>query len=205
MAKVIFMYSFDENALIGKLGAQSSQVRIAFATAAATRQLRNYERFAHEFDPPSEQRPREIVTQLWAALKDGAVVDLAAWSAILDEVMNLIPEESDEWVILHAFADDALSTLAYAIRCLVTPDPQEAAWAARRAYEAADQAAIRFLDVQPGTPATELEINSHEIVQRELWRQQNDLALLSVGSIETAQCQALDGELLTNAEINALF
>ena len=73
--------------------------------------------------------------------------------------MGLLPAESDDWVIGNALADDALSSLAYAIRCSLTPEPQEAAWAARRAYEAADQAAMRVLGVQPGLPNTEAAIS----------------------------------------------
>lgn len=197
------MYSFDENALVGELGALSSRARIAFAAAAATRQLCNYERLAHESEADREQRPREIAAQLWTDLR-AAAVDRAAWSARLDEVMSLLPEESDDWVIGHALADDALSSLAYAIRCLLTPEPQEAAWAARRAYEAADQAAIRVLGVQPGLPNTEATIKSHGFVQRELARQRNDLSLLRADSVAEVQRQAFADELLTEQEAASL-
>ena len=197
------MYSFDENALVGELGALSSRARIAFATAAATRQLGNYERLAHESEAGSEQRPREIAAQLWTDLRATAF-DRAAWSARLDEVMGLLPEESDDWVIAHALADDALSSLAYAIRCLLTPEPQEAAWAARRAYEAADQAAIRVLGVQPGLPNTEVAIKSHGIVQRELARQRNDLSLLRADSVDEVQRQAFADDILTEQEAASL-
>ncbi|WP_148289873.1 DUF416 family protein, partial [Ideonella sp. B508-1] len=190
------MHSFDENALVGELGALSSQARIAFAAAAATRQLSNYERLARESDADRKQRPREIAVQLWTDLQT-AVVDRAVWSARLDEVMSLLPEESDNWMIGHALADDALSSLAYAIRCLLTPEPQEAAWAARRAYEAADQAAIRALGVQPGLPNTEAVIKSHGYVQRELARQRNDLSLLRADSIDKVQRQAFADDLLS--------
>ncbi|PKQ18860.1 MAG: hypothetical protein CVT66_11860 [Actinobacteria bacterium HGW-Actinobacteria-6] len=197
------MYSFDESALVGELEALSSRARIAFAAAAATRQLGNYERLAHASEASSEQRPREIATQLWTDLL-AAAVDRAAWSAKLDEVMSLLPEESDDWVIAHALADDALSSLAYAIRCLLTPEPQEAAWAARRAYEAADQAAIRVLGVQPGLPSTEPAIKSHGFVQRELARQRNDLSLLCADSVDEVQRQAFADELLTDQEAASL-
>ena len=197
------MYSFDENALIGELGALSSRARIAFAAAAATRQLGNYERLARESESGNEQRPREIVAQMWTDLR-AEVIDRAAWSERLDEVMSLLPEENDDWVIDHALADDALSSLAYAIRCLVTTEPQEAAWAARRAYEAADQAAIRILGVQPGLPNTEAAIKSHGFVQRELARQRNDLSLLRVDSVDEVQQQAFAGELLTEQEAASL-
>lgn len=197
------MLSFEENALVGELRGLPSQARIAFAAAAATRQLGSYERLARESSSSNEHRPREIVAQLWADLK-AAAVDRAAWSALLDEVMSLLPEESDDWAISHALVDDALSSLAYAIRCLLTPEPQEAAWAARRAYEAADQAAIRALGVQPGSPITETAIQSHSFVQRELARQRNDLSLLHADSIDDVQRRAFADELLTEQEAASL-
>ena len=197
------MYSFDEGSLIGELAALSDRARTAFAAAAATRQLRNYERLAHAAQAASDQRPREIATQLWTDLRTSAF-DRGAWSSTLDEVMTLLPEEGDDWGIGHALADDALSCLAYAIRCLLSPEPQEAAWAARRAYEAADQAAIRVLGVQPGLPNTEAAIKSHVLVQRELARQRDDLSLLRIDSVDEVQRQAFANELLTEQEAASL-
>ena len=197
------MYKFDENVLLGELGKLSSRARIAFAAASATRQIGNYERLARELGAKTAQHPREIAVQLWNDLRVAAV-DRAAWSARLDEVMSLLPEESDEWMVGHALADDALSSLAYAIRCLLTPEPQEAAWAARRAYEAADQAAIRVLGAQPGLSNTEAAIQSHGFVQRELERQQSDLSLLRADSVDEVQRQAFAAQLLTEQEAAAL-
>lgn len=197
------MHSFDESALISELATLSTRARTAFAAAAATRQLGNYERFTRELKGGSGQRPREVACQLWADLQMVAF-DRVVWLARLDEMMSLLPEESDEWTILHALADDALSSLAYAIRCLLTPEPQEAAWAARRAYEAADQAAIRSAGVQPGLPNTEIVIMSHRFVQRELARQRNDLVLLRAESIDEVQRQAFKAELLTEEEVVSL-
>jgi uncharacterized protein YjaG (DUF416 family) len=197
------MYNFNESALIGELAVLSNRARIAFAAAAATRQISNYERLAHGAEAANEQRPREIATQLWIDLRNAAF-DRGAWSSRLAEVMTLLPEEGDDWGIGHALADDALSCLAYAIRCLLSPEPQEAAWAARRAYEAADQAAIRVLGVQPGLPDTETAIKSHGLVQRELARQRDDLSLLRTDSVDEVQRQAFLNELLTEQEAASL-
>lgn len=197
------MYSFDEDALLSELDPLPSQAWVAFAAAIATRQLRSYERLAIGLQEETAQCPREVVGQLWVDLR-AATVDRDAWSQRLDEVMGLLPEESGDWRIDHALADDALSSLAYAIRCLLTPKPQEAAWAARRAYEAADQAAIRLLRAQPGLPRSEEAIKSHEFVQRELQRQRNDLSLLRAGSVDEVQRQAFADELLTDQEAASL-
>lgn len=193
------MYKFDESLLLEQITPLSSQARVAFAAAAATRQLGNYERFSRNLNPQNELIPRKIVTQLWEDLQL-IQIRRAKWQTKLDEVMDLLPEENDDWMIAHTLADDALSSLAYAIRCLLIPEPQEAVWAARRAYEAADQAAIRILGVHPGSPDTELTISMHVFVQRELSRQQNDLSLLRREDIKAVHNIALTSDLLNDSE-----
>ena len=201
------MHYFDESVLVNELEKQAWRERVAFAAATATRQLTQYEEYARRFDIAEECFPKEIAKKLWGSIQAGTV-DRTAWASILDEVMGLLPEESDDWIIWHALADDALSSLAYAIRSLLSMSPQEAAWAARRAYEAADQAAIRILGVQPGLPSTEYRIKSHLLVQRELERQKRDLTLLTAkqgkDSIENVQKHAFCETLLTKEEMMAL-
>lgn len=195
------MYSFDEVILLGELGTLSNRSLIAFAAAAASRQLSSYERITN--DQHNERCPRVITTDLWVALRADSI-DRPVWLSALDEVLSLLPEESNESIIGYALVDDALSSLAYAIRCLLKPERQEAAWAARRAYEAADQAAICSLGVQAGLPETEAVIKSHVFVQRELARQRNDLLLLRADSLDEVQRLALDDELLTDQEATSL-
>jgi hypothetical protein len=197
--------SFDEKELILSLTSLPSSKLTAFAIAAATRQLTSYERFASKFGLENFQRPREVIDRLWAD-QQSEVSDRPLWSGLLEEVLALIPEEGDgePWSIDHSLADDALSSLAYAIRCHLAPDPQEAAWAARRAYEAADQAAIRALDVQPGSSMVEAEIRAHAFVQRELERQREDLASLRRGLVDEVKRRAADRPLLTEQEVQTL-
>lgn len=181
--------------------------RIAFAAATATRQLNQYEYYAHRYNISKESHPREIALQLWEALQADST-DSVTWTLVLDSAIGLLPEESDDWTIWHALADDALSSLAYAIRTLLTSNPQDATWAARRAYEAVDQAAIRTLGTQPGLPNTEIAIKSHLLVQQELVRQQRDIALLRTtpGIISICEVQkfSLTEMLLTNEEMRSL-
>jgi uncharacterized protein YjaG (DUF416 family) len=197
------MYNFDENTLVNELAKLPPHGRIAFAAAAATRQLGNYEWYARRFNADGELRPREIANQLWDALSTDSI-DRTTWASALDEVMSLLPEEGDDWLICHALADDALASLAYAVRALLTPDPQEVAWAARRAYEAADQAAIRTLGLQPGLPDTEIAIKSHPLVQREIVRQRRDfdflLAKPGKDSIDAIRNSAFTEVSLTDKE-----
>jgi uncharacterized protein YjaG (DUF416 family) len=197
------MLRFDERFLVSELESLSDRAQVAFATAAATRQLTSFERLARKLKLKDEHRPREIASRLWDDLTISAAAD-AEWSGMVDHLLEILPDGSEELWLERALADDALSALAYAIRCRLTLAPQEAAWAARRAYEAADQAAIRITGVQPGSFNAEAELNSHHFVQRELARQQMDLRLLRVGSIEDVRLQAFTNEMLTADEAVSL-
>ena len=193
------MYKFDESILIRDLKILQSRELFAFATAAATRQLGNYERYALMAGVEKSGRPREITSQLWIDLKIGFERS-NAWSDMLSEVMAMLPNEDEWWGIHHALADDALSSLAYAIRCFQTGDPQEGAWAARRAYEAADQAAVRLLGIQASSPGASASIEGHNLVQRELQRQAYDLQLLRAGAMDDVRKMAFEQQLLTSDE-----
>ena len=176
---------FDEASLVKQLSRMPADSKLAFALCCATRQLDACKQFAERFAPESQGSISAIIEQLWNRVTSdrSAKTD---WDAVLEEVMELLPEEQDHWAPFHVYADHAISSLAYTIRCLLKPDAQEAGWSARRAYEAADQAAIRDLDVQTGTADTEAKILAHPIVQRELQRQERDLQLLESDSSKQA-------------------
>jgi len=126
---------------------------------------------------------------------------------MLEEVMTMFPDEGSESSNLHAYAQDALSSLAYTIRCLMDGSAQEAAWGANSAYEAADQAAIRQLDIQPGGTAAEHQILMHPFVQRELERQERDLQILEQHPfnevLDQLKLSALGEQTLTLDELRA--
>lgn len=100
-------------------------------------------------------------------------------------VMRLIPKEDEgEWVAEQGPADDAAASLAYALRCRQSGASSEAAWAARRAYEAMDYYAGHMKDNDCSYVEAEEDILSHPMVQAELGRQERDLRELeSVGAM----------------------
>lgn len=121
--------------------------------------------------------------------------------------MTVFPDEESESSNLHAYAQDALSSLAYTVRCLIDGSAQEAAWGANSAYEAADQAAIRQLGIQPGGTAAEHRILMHPFVQRELERQERDLHILEQHPfkevLDQLKLSALSEQTLTLDEMRA--
>ena len=147
-----------------------------FSLCCATRQIATWEEYAKQFRPNDVGTFRKIAEIIWNTLASKAPP--FDWAPTLDEVMGLFPGEQSEVSPLHTYAEDALASLAYVIRCLIAGSEQEAAWGARRAYETADQAAIRQLGVQPNGLATEMQILMYPTVQRELERQERDLQIL---------------------------
>jgi uncharacterized protein YjaG (DUF416 family) len=185
---MIKMYNFDETQLLQQLAIQPALARSVFALGAATRLLNCYELFAIESGVTNAQRLRQITNEVWGNIYSADIRKEFLIGAI-DGVMELLPDtdESDALWLHRALAEDAVSALAYAIRSLAAPDEQqEAAWAARRAYEAVDQAAIWSLGVQPGVVENEKTILNHAWVQRELSRQQRDISLLINHSYDVA-------------------
>jgi len=198
------MHTFDKDALVQQLAALNPTARTAFALSVATRQLRCFERAADRHGWEHAGEPRAIVERLWEALFT-ADDDHDDWRRDEELVLNWIPHaEDDDWTFEYAFVQEALSSLAYAIRSLLTSDPQEAAWAAAAAYDSVDQATIWFLGIRPDSGGAEVTILSHPIVQREFVRQADAVQLLSAGSIRELQAAAADQELITDEEFQAI-
>lgn len=200
---VTTLHHFDETLLSDDLSKLPAKSRMAFAAAVASRPLGTCERFAGPLGLAHVGRPREIAGQLWGALQ-GDSSERTTWVMALEEVMNLLPPAAEAAPFAHGLVDDALSSLVYAIRCLLTPEADEAAWAARCAYESIGRAAQQALRVPAGTPQAEAQMLAHPWVQRELERQRRDLAALladrSDAAIHALRQRVSAEELLTAEE-----
>jgi uncharacterized protein YjaG (DUF416 family) len=198
------MYAFDESTLNGQISRLPHLARVALAASVTNRQLLNYEAIGNSIGINQTALPSQTMAQLWSVLQNSKF-DQAEWKSKLDIVMSLIPDESEQWTLKHALVEDALSSLAYTIRCLLSGDSQEAVWAFRRGYEACDQAAIRILKSDLSNGKSEDFILAHYFVQRELERQNRDVKLLLANSSDDAlrKIRALSSEeeLLTLEEI----
>ncbi len=105
-----------------------------------------------------------------------------------------------------AFAEDAASALAYALRCYQSGNSQESAWAARCAYEAVDHYVVHHERVDTNVIGAEERVLSHWLVQAELMRQHRDLQELVIA----AQGITVEGLMScfrarANAESSMLF
>jgi hypothetical protein len=170
------MLPFDETQLVSRLAKMDNNLRAAFAAACSTRLMSTFDRYALDFAPKHLGTFKQAWEQVWSAVIEGTW-QRETLEATLSNVMGIIPGEGNGWTPLHAYAEDAASALAYSLRALISNDPQEAAWAARTSYEAVDFAAqqteIGFL---PGDKDSEFKLLSNPLIQRELGRQEQDIA-----------------------------
>jgi hypothetical protein len=85
--------------------------------------------------------------------------------------MALIPQEDEgPWINEQAYAEDAASAVTYALRARNTGESQDAAYAARVAYEALDHHVTNRLGIEDDE-----NVLAHPVVQTELARQHRDL------------------------------
>lgn len=170
------MQKYDEADLVRRPGRLIKAQRVAFAAACAERRLPSFDavwRQGDEGAPPL----RGILDRVWA-VASGESLPGADLEAQLDVCMMLIPDEDDDtWDEGHPYVDDAASAVAYALRTIQSGgQAQEAAWAARRAYEAVDLFVTERLAIED-----EEAVMRHPLIQAELIRQRRDLDELTAG------------------------
>jgi len=170
------MQNFDEARLISEIRHLPAPLRVAFAAACAERQMSAYRQF-------EERRRRASPNALDLALQDvwahpDQPQDPEELEQQIESLMSIVPQEDDiegPWNQDATNAQNAGMAAIYALRTKVRGDPQEAAWAARVAYEAVDNFVINSEDIDTNTPGEELRVLAHPLVQAELTRQRIDL------------------------------
>jgi len=167
---------FDEEKLVSALQELSVNFRVAFAAACAERQLPTYRVFHERTGKGNPLVLRDALDRIWDDLGGRPLAPEEIKTAI-DQCLAYMPGETDGGFSQHhAHAEDAAASVAYALRTRLTGEAQEAAWCARRAYESLDSHVVNELDVDPGEPGAEDRIVRHSAIQRELSRQDRDLA-----------------------------
>src|SRR5260221_8376497 len=175
------MLHYDESALVRDLARVSVKLRVGFAASCAERLYPAYAEFCRLSRRGNRAALAEVLDQVWQHLL-GDEMSIEQIGLALRRCMALIPGEDDEpWIDEQAYADDAASAIAYTLRALEDGESQEAAWAARRAYEAADHHVSHRLGIEG-----ESQVLSHPIVQAELSRQRRNLEELLGGRDESA-------------------
>jgi uncharacterized protein YjaG (DUF416 family) len=165
------MFRYDEKLLVLRLSRLPHALRAAFAGLCADRLFPRYEEYAEDNVKNLEEAAR-LLEDLWNAIAHGrAQKDLQ--DALARCMALLPPDDSDS-----AGAEDAISALAYAFRALLTGESQEAAYAARCAYEIVDHDVTADDDVDLSSGEAEEEILVDPRIQTELATQDAQLRAL---------------------------
>jgi uncharacterized protein YjaG (DUF416 family) len=176
----------DEKELWRQLERLPNRLRVAFAAACAQRQVANYVRFSTATGQGNPNILIGALSRLWDVLQ-GDPTTTRQLQQQLDSCMSLLPDpEQDALGGLAYYAEDAVSSAAYALGAWIKSDIQQAVWAARRAYNALDEYVGAMNPVGPFDQKEEDRIRLHSLVQAELRRQQADVAQLlkiAAGSI----------------------
>lgn len=169
------IHAFNEQALIRDLDRVPRRLRVLFAAAAAERLMPAYVRFTNRTGRGDPATLASILGRLWANAQS-ETLDSRQVQKDADLSMSLLPIDSAAtWVPEQAWAEDAVAALAYALHCQLSGLSQDAAWSARRAYEAVDNFVVAQQETAPNSAQAEEQILAHPLIQRELSRQQRDL------------------------------
>lgn len=192
-------HRFDEQQLRARLTALPSKLRVVFAAACAQRLLPAYERYSGRRHSTEANEVAAMLERIWRDL-GGDPVGAEELQRLVDHAMAIIPrEDTNEWVPEQAAAEDAAAALAYALRCRQNGEAQEAAWAARRVYEALDHFVIERDDVDTNVPGAEDRVLSDPLIQAELERQHRDIDELLLAVAD----ERVSARIRARAEIEA--
>jgi uncharacterized protein len=176
----------DEKELWRQLERLPNRLRVAFAVACAQRQVPSYVRFSKVARQGNPDALIGALSCLWDELQGKPVAERQLREQ-LDSCMSLLPDpDQDPHGGLAFYAEDAVSSAAYAMGARLKSDIEQAIWAARSAYNALDG----FVSAKNPSGSFDQEeeerIRLHPLVQAELRRQQADveqLGKIAAGSI----------------------
>jgi len=176
------MRVYNEEQLAAESRQLSRSARAVFAAACAERLWPLVERYATSVPMPAGQVQvlRRALDAVWDVVC-GTSADLVG---VQETAESLVPREDDDWVLEAGYAQNAIAAIAYAARAWLTDDPQEAVWAARQVYEAADYGAQqRDGSIQKlYSAAVEEELLESTVVQAALEAISDDLEAARVDS-----------------------
>lgn len=168
---------FDESILVRELSHLSEDRVISFAAACSDRLVLST--VIREGSTAIPSLLSDASEAIWEGIRGHFRKDT---ESLEDQLLDAIPNEDDESSFDAAVIEDTCAALVYALRSLRGQAAQNAAYAARRAYETADRYASQFINEIEYSGAAESQILNHPVVQQELQRQARDLQVITSGS-----------------------
>jgi uncharacterized protein YjaG (DUF416 family) len=198
----MLILSFDEKALLAHLRRLPNPLCVAFAAACAQRQLPNHASFSKVTGTGNPDLLAKALTRIWKDIEGNSATHVELREK-LNSCMSLLPKDEAEGLEQQAYANDAVASVAYAIRARLTGNCQEAMWAARRAYEALDHYVITRFNPMIVEPDAENQVAAHPLVQAELRRQRADLSQLQGAAINSAYERKVITDVRNRSQIDA--
>jgi len=175
---VINILTFDEAGLRDRLSQLSARSAVVFALLCANRLACSLEYFKNIPDST-----KAIIGDASAAVVS-SLKNNDDKAAIFEEILlDISPSEEEDPSFEGAVVEDVCAALVYTIRALTHDAPKNAAFAARRVYEAADRYASIHINDSEYSDSAELIILSNPVVQCELQRQGRDFGAVA-GAID---------------------
>jgi uncharacterized protein YjaG (DUF416 family) len=195
--------SFNDQWLINKLDHMHPVFRTLFAAIAAERLFHAYLRYSRLTGRGNPKALGEALNRLWGEIAGRCTIPESA-KETLEHVMTLIPREDDgPWVREQAWAEDAAAALAYAFRCRESGRSADAAWAARRVYEAIDHFVVTNNAIDTSLQGTNERVLSSPLVQSELLRQRRDIDELLADDADRPEIAAIAERMRQRAQIES--
>jgi uncharacterized protein YjaG (DUF416 family) len=180
---------YDETALKERVAGLPGSERVLLAAACAERLMPLYQSIASAAGSAGAAGIRSALDLAWSANASAQQAEQAQL-----EVEDLVPDEGDEDVPVDvALVQNAIAAVAYALRTVGSHDAQDAVWAARQLYEAADYIVQRKAPSQTYIEDLEQEAPV-QLVLRGIGSALEDLESASLAQLRT-RAQA-DGDAL---------
>jgi hypothetical protein len=129
---------YDEELIRAGLDGLPDHRRAAFACAMAECLMPMTERSSPDTDRGDVVSLRRALDVAWSAAA-GESLPVGEVEAASELAESLVPDDQDEdWTTLSALRQNAAAAVTYALWASLHHDPQDAVWAAREVYEAAD-------------------------------------------------------------------
>lgn len=172
--------NYDEASLKARLGRLDRSQKTAFSAACAEYLWPLFLRYTEATGNGDVAALETILDGVWQAALDEEVNSLAEAQQVAED---MVPTDEGVWSFEMGYGQNAIAAVAYAVRTWLTADPQEAAWAARQVYEAADYASQKTQpDLVLNTPGAEESLLQSPIVQTALLSLSSNLTSVEAGS-----------------------
>ena len=162
---VTLLQTYDEAAMDARLTRLDRRGRTSFAAGCAEMLLPLHRR---DSDGETPDTVEAALDALWQTLRGTEETDLPTRLAELD---TMVPDEdSEEWSLQLGYTENTVAATAYAIETWQEDTVQNAVWAARQVYEAADLAAqhSEAAGIDLNSPGAEQQILASATVQTTL-------------------------------------